>query len=164
MIAQYRILGSGEETALSFPGVLSPTEAQEPLGARFPVPFGIQTYDSFNLVSGALRVANQATDKRIALEAKQLLLAFLEVIQSLEVEVSNLPPLHAFKVDDSSLLIEWIFPDFRLGFSIEAEPQNSGWYLVATGNLGNIEASGAIIVQDRKKLLTWLVRFVVENS
>lgn len=40
------------------------------------------------------------------------------------------PPLHTATADDGAFLIEWIFSDRRLGFSLEPTPEESGWYFV----------------------------------
>jgi len=50
-----------------------------------------------------------------------------------ETDTSDMRRIWAYCDDDGAALIEWIFPDARLGFSIEPEPEEgeSGWYIVA---------------------------------
>ena len=75
-----------------------------------------------------------------------------------------LPSLQGFNVEDGSILIEWIFGDFRIGFNIEPNPNDSGWYLVSNKNLGEISASGYTSGIEIKNLILWLLNFILSNS
>lgn len=44
--------------------------------------------------------------------------------------LTEAPPLSAVALDDGSVLLEWTFPDRRLGFTLEPEAEASGWYFV----------------------------------
>ena len=82
--------------------------------------------------------------------AKQLdsLLSFVNKIVStliqLEEDLNLIPPLHPHVEEDGSVLLQWVFPDFRIGFNIEPNPNDSGWHLVANKKLGDITASGQL--------------------
>ena len=82
--------------------------------------------------------------------AKQLdsLLSFINKIVStlmqLEEDLNLIPPLHPHVEEDGSVLLQWVFPDFRIGFNIEPNPNDSGWHLVANKKLGDITASGQL--------------------
>lgn len=55
------------------------------------------------------------------------------------------PCLHVFIVDGGSILIEYSFSNLlRVGFNIETDQQNSGWYVVSNEALGGITAYGYI--------------------
>jgi hypothetical protein len=106
-------------------------------------------------------------DQNIAEGAERLLQTLQEIIGSFQqfgFELAHLPPLHAFLVDDGSILLEWIFPDFRIGFSFEPSLEDSGWYLVSTKKLGEISASGYLSGIDLSRLVMWLVNFVLSHS
>lgn len=45
----------------------------------------------------------------------------------------GLPSLHAAELADGSLLIEWLAPDRRVGLTLDPQPAQSGWYLLAEG-------------------------------
>lgn len=77
------------------------------------------------------------------------------------IDLSHLPQLEAFNVDDGSLLIEWLFEDFRIGFSLEINISESNWYLVTNQKLGEINASGYL--SDTKKTVLWLLNFIISN-
>ncbi len=78
-------------------------------------------------------------------------------------DTDTLPRLHAFSPEDDSLVFEWITPKFRVGFSVERNPSDSGWYLVSTPDLGQLGASGQLSGYD-PKLIPCLLQFVARNS
>ena len=80
--------------------------------------------------------------------------------------MGHLPHLHAFDVQDGSILIEWIFDDFRVGFSIEPVPTESSWYLVSNAKLGYIGTSGDISQDESEtqNLMLELLTFVISHS
>jgi hypothetical protein len=84
--------------------------------------------------------------------------------QRLQFDLGHLPPLQAFNLEDRSILIEWAFPNFRIGFTIETNHEESGWYLVSNRNLGEISASGYTLGMDIKALVLWLLNFILSNS
>ena len=77
---------------------------------------------------------------------------------------SLLPPLKFHWLEDNSALIEWIFKDFRIGFSIEPDIEESGWYLVSNNNLEEISASGELDFKNLESLIVRLLNFALENS
>jgi hypothetical protein len=119
------------------------------------------------LFNNAWRVVQQINDEEVARNAQNILTMIEEMVVSFQqsrFDLSNLPPLHAFRADDGSVLLEWIFVDYRVGFSIEPNPVESGWYLVSNRNLGEISASGYLTGVDTKNLITWLLSFIFSNS
>jgi len=127
----------------------------------FPIP------EDSSLVRGAWDTIHQTENQQVAQEARRLLSIIQEMIASFQrfrFDLGYLPPLQAFNVDDGSVLIEWIFSDFRIGFSIEPNPEDSGWYLVSNKNLGEISASGYTSNIDIKTLVLWLLNFALSNS
>ena len=120
-----------------------------------------------NIIRPAWKIMWQIKNQKIANEARRVLELIQETIatfQHLRFDLGYLPELQAFKVDDGSILIEWIFDDFRIGFSIEPDVQESSWYLVSSKNLGEISASGYISGTDIKNLILWLINFVISHS
>lgn len=119
-----------------------------------------------NLITPAWNAVEQVENQRVADEARSILLMIEKTIliaQSNGVDLAHLPQLHAFDVQDGSMLIEWIFDDFRIGFSIEPTPTESSWYLVSNANLGNIGEYGNIS-QDEfeiQNLISELLSFVI---
>jgi len=110
---------------------------------------------------------HQTGEEEVAKSARELLLIIQETIsdfQGFGFDLGHLPPLQAFNVDDGSVLIEWIFSNFRIGFNIEPNPEDSGWYLVSSKNLGEVSASGYISNINISPLFLWLFNFALSNS
>jgi hypothetical protein len=86
------------------------------------------------------------------------------ILNRTRIEASGyLPPLKIRCIDDESVLIEWIFKDFRIGFSIELVVSESSWYLVSNDNLGEVSAGGDLNLPDVDSLLSKLLSFVLSN-
>ena len=86
-------------------------------------------------------------NKQIAEKAKQILSEIhkaLYLSHGLDAGFDQVPPLHAFEVDDGSVLFEWILDDFRIGFSIESNLDDSSWYLVSNSKFGETSTSGSL--------------------
>jgi hypothetical protein len=120
-----------------------------------------------SLIRPAWNVIRQTENQAIAGEARKVLLAIQETITTFQhfgFDLGYLLSLRAFNVDDGAVLIEWIFDDFRIGFSIEPALQDSSWYLVSNTKLGEISASGYISRINIKALILWLINFVISHS
>lgn len=123
--------------------------------------------EELSLVKRAWAITRQTENQTLGLEARKLLSVIDEMIGSFQqfgFDLGYLPPLQAFNVEDGSILIEWIFRDFRIGFNIEPNPNDSGWYLVSNKNLGEISASGYTLGIDIKNIVLWLINFILSNS
>ena len=102
-------------------------------------------------------------DRELAEEARRILnelQAQLRHVSSLE----SLPPICVFEAEDGSLLVEWIFTHFRIGFSLEPEKQDSGWFLVSDDTAGGISASGFLDGINIEWLISWLLGFVTNAA
>lgn len=127
--------------------------------------FGVP--EGTSLIKFAWDTIHKTRNDNIAKEAKKLLIIIQEMIESFQevgFDLCYLPQLRAFNVEDGSVLIEWIFVNFRIGFSIEIDPVESGWYLVSNKKLGEISASGYISNINIDKLTLWLLNFILSNS
>jgi hypothetical protein len=60
--------------------------------------------------------------------AENVLEKLCAVVGSLPL--TELPPVSAVALEDGSVLLEWTFPDRRLGFTLEPKAEASGWYFV----------------------------------
>ena len=118
------------------------------------------------LTTPAWNAVGQVENKNVADGARRILWNLTETsltFQSRGVDLDRLPQLHAFAVQDGSLLIEWIFDDFRVGFSIEPIPSDSSWYLVSNEKLGDINVAGHISEHESETqiLMLTLLTFVI---
>ena len=67
-------------------------------------------------------------------------------------------------IEENSLLIEWIFKDFRIGFSFEKKESNSSWYIAFNEKYSEISASGFIKENEIDDLLKHILVFVLSNT
>lgn len=138
----------------------------ETLGGRSSLQF-LPLPIEHSLIRPAWKVVQQTANQDITNEARRVLLLIQETIttfQHLRFDLGYLPQLQAFNVDDGSLLIEWIFDDFRVGFGIESDLHESSWYLVSNASLGEISASGYTSRIELRTLILWLLNFVISHS
>jgi len=113
-----------------------------------------------------LRVFAQSVgDQKVAQQTQDLLILFKEMIRVLEREradIKPVPPLHAHGMDDGSVLIEWRFPEFRIGFNVEPNPDESGWHILSSKRLGNFTASAQL--SNKPEIVVLLLRFILRNT
>jgi len=119
-----------------------------------------------NPVKQAIGIIPQIEDPNVAKQVRRLLFYINMIIDlsgqaSEEVDLSNIPPLYAYVEEDGAVSVEWIFPDFRIGFNIEPNPDDSGWHLVAGKNLEDKTESGQLI--NIPKTLIKLFTFIFSN-
>jgi hypothetical protein len=151
----------GESFSIAF------TQPNETVGGSLNILFFPLSHSS-RLMEDARRTVLKTANKDVSRPAIKLLSVIEECLAKVERErndfASNLlPPLHAFGLEDGSILIEWIFGSFRIGFTIEPSPEESGWYLVSNRELGDISASGYTSDKNIKSMVSWLLGFVLDN-
>ena len=120
---------------------------------------GLELFDlpkAFWTTAQARGVIRGLDNRDVADTANKTLDIFAETVYSFE-DKSSLPPLEAFEGEDGSVLMEWIFPNLRIGLSIEVDPTESGWYVVSDNTLGLIHASGYLSDSVVNWLVSWLV-------
>ena len=119
-----------------------------------------------NIVKRARSVIPQIENEEVAKQVRKLLLIINVVVNIVEQEVgldlNNISPLRAHVEEDGSVLIEWIFPDFRIGFNIEPNPDDSGWHLVSSKKLGDAIASG--LLTDMVGVVIQLIEYILPNT
>lgn len=114
-----------------------------------------------NAISKIETINNTQSNK--ALEILTYIQSILQIIEKNSITTSLLPSINAFFVEDGSILLEWIFNDFRIGFSCEENIEDSGWYLITNKKFGEISASGYINGDNIKKIVIWLISFIIIN-
>jgi hypothetical protein len=99
-----------------------------------------------------------------------LAIRILTIIQSkvnsfraVSTYLDDLPQLRATAPEDDSLLIEWNFEGFRIGFNIEPDPNENSWYLISN-TLGKVNASGYLPDSDIESIVSWLIIFAILSS
>ena len=119
-------------------------------------------------LTNAMETAMQLGTKSLGDQARHLVAdlsdAFAENRRTLGLDALYIPSLYPQLREDGSVLFEWILPNFRLGFGLEDDPSQSGWYLVSDQTLGSITAYGYLSATNRQSLFRWLVNFLVLHS
>lgn len=117
-----------------------------------------------NLVKQARNIIPKIKNAEVA-EQLDVLLSLIDIIVNVEKQEredsSHIPPLHAYIEEDGAVSVEWIFPDFRIGFNIEPNPNDSGWHLVAGKNLRDKTESGQL--EDMPTIVYRLFNFILSN-
>jgi hypothetical protein len=150
------------------------------LADDFTLPLGLQSadettgntiFDTYSPLLGEPDILGQGwsllrkiNDRReMAIQCEHLLNTVQEMLlyfQRRGFDLLSIPRLHAFLPDDGSVLFEWNFVDYRIGFTIEPIATDSGWYLVSNKKAGEITASGSLSEPDLNDLISWLFNFV----
>ena len=144
---------------VSFPSVGDITEGT----TESPLTFSLSGEP--NPVRQAKAMASRIANPSAAKQVKKLLSAIQRLItltQKQGVYVDQIPPLRATEADDGSVLLEWIFPDFRAGFNIEANAEDSGWHLVSSKRLGDIAISGPL--SPMEVVVAILLEYILKNT
>ena len=119
------------------------------------------------ITHSAYKVVDKIENQVVIKQAEEILTDIenaLDFYQQKGIDVSYLPSLIAIEFDDGSLLIEWVFDDFHLGFSIEPSPDESSWYIVSNEKLNNIFTSDYFKNISHSELFRWFVGFALQNS
>ena len=105
------------------------------------------------IIKPVLQTINETKSKEVVNEAKDLISTIVDLtidFQRLNIDIGKIPALNATNLEDDSLLIEWTFPTFRIGFVIETNKEDSIWYLVSTIEKTDFNKSGSLIDIDKK--------------
>lgn len=127
----------------------------------------LSTTKNHRIVEPALESIAECTNDNKSRQATILLTSLQSLIRNQEIlknHFESLPPVNIPVVDNKTMLIEWCFSDFRIGFSFEEEEAESSWYLVSTQTLGDIQSHGVLNGENQDMLLRWLLQFVIENT
>jgi len=121
---------------------------------------------NINLIENALESIKGTDNPAVSGRAREILTSIQDKIDSLlkyKIDLLSLPTIRAFNVDDGSILLEWIFNDFRVGFSIEQIESESSWHLVSNEKYGETNASGFISKNNFDNILLWLIDFIINS-
>lgn len=86
--------------------------------------------ERYPLTCGTIAQLRRLLDGQRLRIAEELVDHFLRAVIVEDVDLHTVRTLRAIDANDGSVLIEWTFEDRRLGFTIEPEVKDSGWYFV----------------------------------
>ncbi len=79
-------------------------------------------------------------------------------------DTHNIPKLRGAITEDGAFLMEWATEKFRAGISIEPDERDSGWYLVTTRDLGDLNSSGSFTQKNEDEIINKLLSYVIQNT
>jgi len=136
--------------------------------------FGVRTLESFfdsdiiRIIGSLFSAMSKTKSPEIIKQTQEITLIIIDLlisVQKTNYEISNIPSLHVTNLEEEeSLLIEWLFVNYRIGFNIRSEAKDSTWYLIATGSSANSGQFGSLSEIDKKALLAKLVSIILSNS
>ncbi|MEW6348866.1 MAG: hypothetical protein AB1646_07360 [Thermodesulfobacteriota bacterium] len=103
-------------------------------------------------------------DANLRKQAHDLLVKLQLVLNALEearFDVGGLPSLGVAMVEDGSVLLEWASVNYRLGFSLEPNSEDSSWFLITSREFGGLNASGFLTNIRWTLVFPWLLWFIV---
>jgi hypothetical protein len=89
----------------------------------------------------AKEIFSLINDKKVREKTKEivsLIDSILQLIDEQRPNIRHMPLLNVYREEDDGVLLEWVFSDFRIGFNIEPNPEDSGWHLVTDKKLDGI--------------------------
>ncbi|MDR0609493.1 MAG: hypothetical protein LBG58_05240 [Planctomycetaceae bacterium] len=122
---------------------------------------------NLNVVQNALQLAIYLRNEFVRKQTVELLNnidTYLDEIINVS-EISNrLPQIHLTEQEDDSVLAEWNFEYFRIGFSIEQEPDKSSCYvLFENRTTGYFKAETCRLGTEYQEIVSKIVNFVLVN-
>lgn len=88
---------------------------------------------------------------------------FTSILSNLK-EIPNFLPAFILTVEEDSLFLEWVFKDFRVGFTISVSEDESMWFMITNKNLEELSVSGDLKSSDYYSVILRILGFVLENT
>ncbi len=121
----------------------------------------------YNIFSNFYNFYSEIKDDNKKKKLHEFILIFSNIISSHKNVIDNdlyLPKLSFSSAEDKSLLIEWIFKNFRIGFSFEEDENESSWYVVSDKTLNDFSISGDLNFDNLESLLISILLYVIANG
>jgi len=128
--------------------------------------YSIDLPDKLNIFKNILNLSN-IKDETVKTQISFFVEKFKITIFKNKLNINSiggLPPLKLNILDDGSVLIEWIFKDFRIGFSFEIKESESGWSITSSQEFNNKNAYGDLSSLNMEDVLENILSIVLVNS
>ncbi len=124
---------------------------------------------NIDIFSGILKKAKNIADPQIYDYVLQILLSLnntLHQINQTDIIKNNLSKLNLSIMSDESVLIEWNFENFRIGFSIEPNLSESSYYVVSDDKISGAYSSEANLLTpvEVDSVIQNIINFVLRNT
>ncbi len=121
-----------------------------------------QNLDIFNTVESAL---GKIEDRQMKSNIEDFIIKFKACLSQLKNIDNNLSKLNISFMDDGSVVIEWIYNYFRIGFAFEKNEEESSYYVVIEDQEGTLITKTGLLKKDETiELIPELINFVLENT
>lgn len=97
----------------------------------------------------------------------KFIIEFTNILDSLKDIVTNrLTPfvVRNDEKEEGSYFIEWVYKDFRVGFTFCEKDEESMWFILSNSNLDDLSMSGALKETEYRKIIMKVLSFVLENT
>jgi len=123
--------------------------------------------DSIKIFQNIESQLDKIPNSTVRLSVGDFIYTFQKLLRDMVIKkrLSNYLPNMMVEInDDSSVFFEWIFKDFRIGFSIELNVNESSWYLITNKNLEELSVSGSLYAGELSLVITKIIKYVLENT
>lgn len=105
----------------------------------------------------------QTNVKNFIEKFKSIILNYNENINNGKME-NPLPKIVSSANEDESLLLEWIFKDFRAMFSFEPVAEESYWSFLSNKNIGDVNISGNLNIKNIDDIIAKTITLAFQNT
>lgn len=122
--------------------------------------------NNIDIFRNVISHVSEISDKVLSKKLNEFIDVFMSILTNLSKssDISNfLPPLTIHN-EENLVFLEWIFKDFRIGFSLEKEKNESMWFMVTNKNLEEFSISGDLEPENYYEVIIKVLKYVLENS
>ena len=126
----------------------------------------IRFLHSFILSSNIFTEAiNQSISTLVDSDVKSQTVEILSLLDENIKMFSNesIPPIYLSELEDNSVIVEWIAQPFRLGFNIEKDRNETGYFLVSDKLAGGVRQLGNLNGLDLDTVIKSLLILIIGN-
>jgi hypothetical protein len=126
--------------------------------------YAVYQFGEYNIISNAIKIISHCNNHEVVARAKKILYIINDALNKVasDIDITNkISEIYAYVSEDVVVYLEWIYPDIRIGFSIEASDLDSTWYMVTTIKVGGIEASGVLTDDSIQRTIMWVISFLL---
>ena len=120
--------------------------------------------DIFRNINNKIKALKDEQIKKMVIEFVNTFYNTLNLANKYRNISNVLPAISLNENDDDSVLLEWNFKNFRIGFQIDKEPDDSYWFLVTNKNLEEFNVSGDIRRDGIDNVIIKILKYVLENT
>ena len=116
----------------------------------------------YRIFQKLIQCSNEITNPQVKNDTEKLRASLRYKLSILldRFQLNNIPSINAIIIKDGSVLVEWIFPEFRIVFNIEEKEEESSWNFVGEHKLSHINIFGLLNDSNREDVFNDIFSFV----